>query len=170
MRPFLFVCSVTLTFCATAPAQYGFLAHTSGSSTQINSGCGFDCTDPQNVVQVTVVGGDRLNYEIQGDGGALAGVLISIVPPLPACPGIPFAGIQNSLLLDPNPTFTAVAGILPSLSTSTAQSSCGAFGRRRILALFDLPAFLSGLTVSFQGFVYENGTPTFTRALQIDVT
>ena len=43
------------------------------------------------------------------------------------------------------------------------------FGRRRILALFDLPPFLAGVTLSFQGFVFENGAPTFTRALEITV-
>lgn len=152
-----------------APAQYGFLAHTYGSSTQINSGCGFSCGGG-SVVAVTVVGGDGLNYEIQGDAGALAIVAISIVPTLPTCPGIPFAGIANSLLLDPSPSLTGIAGLLTSLPAAPSAGTCGALGRRRILVQFLLPAFLAGQTISFQGLVFDSGTPTFTAGLEITVT
>ena len=154
---------------AALPAQYGFLSVISGpSGNQINGGCGFNCADPANVVQVTAPAGDQLTYQIQGDAGALGALMVSVMPAVPACPGIAFGGVGNSLLLNPAPSFTFLVSLDLSLM-SLATTSCTATGGDRILQNFTLPTALTGATLAFQGFAVAGGVPTFTRALEVTI-
>lgn len=160
---------VAAALTAALPAQYGFLSVISGpSGSQIHGGCGFDCADPANVVQVTAPAGDQLTYQIQGDAGALGALMVSIFPAVPACPGIAFGGIGNSLMLNPAPSFTFVAALDVSLM-ALSTTSCNATGGDRILQNFTLPTQLTGATLAFQGFSIHGGTPTFTRVLEVTI-
>jgi hypothetical protein len=140
---------------------------TRGTTSLSGAACGFDCADPNNTASATALVGDRIAVRLQGDGSMPAAILIGIGPSLP-CSGIPVFGFQNALLIDPALLLPLAPGV-PSLVSLSAVPRCRATGDRAVLSNLNLTPTFAGFVFTLQGIVFDRGTLTFTRPVELDI-
>lgn len=128
--------------------------------------CGFNCSSTTNTGTATANVGHIIDIRLIGDPGFPALLLASPGASIP-CPGIPFPGINNVLLLNPgNVTVIAFAATVSPGGRTTCSPGGGL---QLMLSSFTLPPAAMGLLVTFQGVAYDANVPTFTRAIELTV-
>ena len=132
-------------------------------STTAGVHCGFNCGVVTNNGRVVGRVGSSVDVILYGDQFLPAAVAIGIGPAFQPCPGFVIAGVHNSLQIHP-------ANLLASASTGAltrTSRSCNASGSEPVLPGLFLPFAASGLVLTFQGLVFDNGQPAFTRAVDL---
>ena len=150
------------------PAQQGVgISVTPPLSSAMSLLCGFDCSAVGNTHQSTVPGGQTVTAVLFGDAGMPGVLMLGLGPTLPSCPGLTLPGIHNSLLILP-PNLVVSLGV--SLAPG-ARSRCGPTLSGSVAALSNVqtPPAAAGLTLSWQGLVFDQGMPAFTRAEEMTV-
>ena len=126
--------------------------------------CGFDCNNAGNTGRVLGSTGQTFDVRLFGDASLPAAVAIGLGPVWMPCPGLVVPGVHNGLMIDP-------ASLLATLTTATlnpGSRTCTASGSLNAVSL-NIPAAASGLVLTFQGLVFDNGTPAFTRPIDMTV-
>ncbi len=137
-----------------------------GASTISGVRCDFDCNDPTNTWAFQAQVLDTIDVRVTGDVNMPGWCVVATGAAYTPCPGFVLPGILNSLQVTPN-SFVFVGGN-PSLAPYRPGSPCGT-GFGVVLSQLQIPASAQGATISFQGLVYANGAPTFTRPLEMTV-
>lgn len=127
--------------------------------------CGFDCGNASNTGRVVGVVGQSVDVRLFGDAGMPAVVAIGIGPAFTQCPGIGLPGIHNSLQILP-PNILAAVG---TASLAPGSRTCSASGASIVIPGLAILAAASGATLTFQGLVFDTGTPAFTRPVEMVV-
>jgi hypothetical protein len=136
-----------------------------GSVTLSGVLCGFNCGSATNTGQATAQVADTIGIRMLGQDLWPAAVMIGAGPAAP-CPGIALPGIGNMLLVDLN---TLVVLAVTGSMTGAARSSCGETANQ-VMITFTLPRVPLGSRVHFQGLVYDNFQPAFTRPIELTIT
>lgn len=157
--------ALALAPAAATQQRIGILLSTV-SSTSPGNACGFDCNDPSNTRVIPVQNGQTVSVHLFGDAGLPAALVIGFGPALPICPAVPIPGIQNSLLIAPNNILVALPAPPPQ---TVGRTICPSAGSTTALAQLPVPASAAGATLTWQGFAYDQGTPSFTRAIETPI-
>ncbi|MEZ5966279.1 MAG: hypothetical protein R3F56_20755 [Planctomycetota bacterium] len=123
--------------------------------------CGFTCN---STGQATALVGDTIGIRLLGQDQWPGAVMIGAGPAVP-CPGLPVPGIGNTLLVDLNTLLVlATSGSI----TGAARGNCGETANQ-VMVTLTLPRLPVGTMVHFQGLVYDNFQPAFTRAIELTI-
>ncbi len=157
-----------LVLCGTAPLraqQVVGISMTGVVSSSINNGyCGFNCGSATNTGRVTGLAGGSIGVTLFGDVGLPGVLVIGLGPSFQPCPGFTLTGIHNSLQIDPANLLVAVSS--PALMPGS-RLSCTAPGSASALSGLSIPAGFTGVVLTFQGLAFDQGMPTFTRAIEV---
>jgi len=150
---------------AAAQQRIGIMVSTLTGTTP-GQACGFDCNDPNNTRVVSVVSGSTINVVLFGDANLPAALVVGLGTAIPVCPGIPIPGVQNSLLIVPSNILTAVSAPAPS---AAGRTLCPSGGSTSAVSQLQVPPHAAGATLTWQGLVYDQGTPSLTRAIETPI-
>ena len=124
--------------------------------------CGFDCANPGNVVPVASQVTRTIDVRVLGDLG-MPGFIILSVSEIGSCPGLVVPGIGNSVLVAPwNAVYSGGVGSLGPYRAGGCNTGVGL-----VIAGWQLPVAAQGVPITFQGLVFANGVPAFTRAIRL---
>lgn len=167
MQPSLSVLLAAALAAPLAAQQAVGLYISRGISTISGVLCGFNCGSATNTGTATASVGQVISIRAIGDAG-LPAILLGAVGPAWACPGIPFPGLNNSLLLSPG---NVVALSVAVSVTPGARTNCNnaSGGLELMLNNYTLPPAAAGLLVTFQCITFDAGVPTFTRPIELTV-
>src|SRR5690606_687223 len=150
---------------AAAQQRIGIMVSTRTGRTP-GVACSFDCNDPNNTRVVSVVSGNAINVLLFGDAGLPAALVVGLGTAIPVCPGIPIPGVQNSLLIVPSNILTAISAPAPS---AAGRTLCPSGGSTSAVSQLQVPPHAAGATLTWQGLVYDQGTPSLTRAIETPI-
>lgn len=163
LATFLLVCTLAST-ALTAQQNVGINVFR-GSVTVSGVLCGFNCNDPANVGAASVGALTVIGVRLIGEANMPAAVVFGIGPVSTPCGLVQLPGFHNSLLINPGAIIVGPA----TAALVGPNRSCGGSANDPVLANFTIPANASGAILTVQGLVFDNGQPTFTRAVDITV-
>lgn len=158
------VLAVALTGARLVSQQNVGISLTSLISPSLSVYCGFDCNNLANTGRSFGTVGQTFSVRLFGDATLPAAIAIGLGPTWLPCPGWVVPGVHNGLMIDP-------ASLLVTLSTaglSPGSRTCNASGSVNAITL-NIPLAATGLVISFQGLVFDNVQPAFTRPIDLTV-
>lgn len=162
-----FALLVSASIPLAAQQNVGISAYSTSSPTRAPIYCGFDCNDPANTGTGTAQTGSAIYVTLRGDIGLPAALAIGLGPTIAPCPAFVIGGLHNSLQIAPGNLLVTV-GVPPLGRTNTF---CNATGYDvAISGTLVVPTVALGLVLSFQGVVFDNGQPAFTRPVDLTIS
>jgi hypothetical protein len=126
--------------------------------------CGFNCNSATNTGQAVAAVNDTIGIRLLGQSTWPAAVLLGAGSVAP-CPGLVLPGVGNALLVDPN---TLVVLAATGAMTGAARANCGETANQ-VMFTVTLPLVRPGTMVHFQGLVFDNTQPAFTRPVVLTI-
>jgi hypothetical protein len=150
---------------ALAPAQRNVGITVGGALTTVGAICGFDCSSTAHVGRSVAIVNRTIDVTLYGDAGLPGAIVLGMGPAFGPCPGITLPGIHNGLQILPTNLLVA----LTAAPLGPSSRLCGTSGSGFAVQQLTVPATASGLVFTWQGLVFDGGTPAFTRPVEMTV-